>query len=152
MMNIVKGSTALVMLVLSTLGSWYEGSELRNKPWEWEYSTFFSRVINGQVTGQADISSLDHFIYAAKFKPLFPILMVVSGIYLLTFLFSFAVKHDRKKLKVYYGSLGMGLLLASCYSNNSPTIGLEIISWLLITVGLLNIGGFLWIGRRTREI
>jgi Domain of unknown function (DUF4306) len=39
---------------------------MKRYTWEWQYSAFFSKMFNGEVTEHADISQLDHFIYAAN--------------------------------------------------------------------------------------
>ncbi|MEN1970062.1 YjdJ family protein [Lentibacillus sp. N15] len=66
---------SLVLLVFSTLVTWYEGSAIREDPWNWKYTAFFSKMFNGEVANSSDISQLDHFIYAAKYSPIYPTLM-----------------------------------------------------------------------------
>ncbi|MDL4839489.1 DUF4306 domain-containing protein [Aquibacillus rhizosphaerae] len=78
MKYIIQYLLALIVLFLSSLAAWYEGSAIRDNPWEWNNSTFFSTLLNGEIKDTADISQLDHFIYAAKFSPIFPILIVCS--------------------------------------------------------------------------
>ena len=76
------------LLLISTVAAWYEGSAILDNPWEWKYSTPFSRLLNGEVHNNSDISQLDYFIYAAKFHPTFPVIMVIS-IYICLFLLDF---------------------------------------------------------------
>lgn len=65
----VQLGIVIVIFLLSTMASWYEGSNILTDSREWGYSTSFSKWLNGEVTGPNDISGLDHFIYAAKFSP-----------------------------------------------------------------------------------
>nr|WP_308447216.1 YjdJ family protein [Alkalihalobacterium chitinilyticum] len=74
---------AITSLLFSTFASWYEGSAILDNPWEWEYSTPFSQLLYGEIQNANQISQLDHFVYAAKFQPTFPLIMVISGLYLI---------------------------------------------------------------------
>lgn len=62
---------------------WFEGSEILDEPWKWKYSAHFSQVSDDEVMDAHDISNLDHFVYAAKFKPLFPFLMALTASYII---------------------------------------------------------------------
>ncbi|MEH7413847.1 YjdJ family protein [Neobacillus drentensis] len=68
-----------MMLCFSTFVAWYEGSNLVNDPFEWKYTAKVTHSIKGEITDYHQINQLDYFIYAAKFHPLFPILMLVSA-------------------------------------------------------------------------
>ncbi|MEI2663178.1 YjdJ family protein [Rossellomorea sp. LJF3] len=72
----------LLVFGFSTLVSWYEGSALLDHSWEWRYSAPFSEMVHGRVTGSNDIVALDFFVYAAKFSPLYPGVMITSASYL----------------------------------------------------------------------
>ena len=75
--------TAALFCMVFTYCTWYEGSEILDRPWEWKYSTHFTPVNDDQAMDADDISSFDYFVYAAKFKPLFPFLMVITAFYLI---------------------------------------------------------------------
>ena len=94
-----------VLLTGSTLAAWYEGSTILQKPWEWEYSTPISNFLHDGVQGSDQISQVDYFVYAAKFQPTFPIVMVISSIYF-TILIGFHFFKYRPKRFAYYLSFG----------------------------------------------
>ncbi|MFJ5771667.1 DUF4306 domain-containing protein [Psychrobacillus sp. NPDC093180] len=71
-------------LLLSTLIARYEGSAISYDSLEWGYSTPFTKLFNIEITRGSDISQLDYFVYAAKFQPLFPTIMMVSVLYILS--------------------------------------------------------------------
>lgn len=80
---LIKFGTASILFFLSIVVAWYEGSTILDNPWEWKYSTPFSRLLYGEVHSASDILQLDYFIYAAKFQPTYPVIMVISILYLL---------------------------------------------------------------------
>lgn len=114
---------AFLIFVFSALASWYEGSELRDLPWEWQHSAWFSKIFNDQITRSDDISQLDHFIYAAKFKPTFPILMVLSLIYIFTLTSYLLFRYNVKKLSMLLFGFGVLLFILGTVVADSPTIG-----------------------------
>ncbi|MBD7965930.1 DUF4306 domain-containing protein [Fictibacillus norfolkensis] len=75
MSYVIQFVLSVIVFLFSTFSAWYEGSELRDTWWEWKYSAIFSNWNHGTVTNVSQISGFDHFIYAAKFKQLFPILI-----------------------------------------------------------------------------
>jgi Domain of unknown function (DUF4306) len=136
---IIQYAIAIFTFLFSTFSAWYEGSELRDVQWEWNHSAIFSKWLNGTVTAPSDISGLDHFIYAAKFKPVFPILMTVSGLYLIALTATWLLKNQRNKLFMFFSILGLLLMLASSLTYQSPTKGLELFTLLFIVTGLMSI-------------
>ncbi|WP_078554408.1 YjdJ family protein [Bacillus alkalicellulosilyticus] len=128
---------ATVILIFSTFASWYEGSAILDNPWEWEYSTSFSQLTNGEVQNVKQISQLDHFVYAAKFQPTFPLIMVCSGLYLLL-LIGYQLYKSQIKLFIYFLSLLAGSLFVLSYSVfNSPTLGGQIFFYFGLVSGIL---------------
>jgi hypothetical protein len=138
MLFIFQYVLAFMLLAFSTFASWYEGSELRDIPWEWKYSAFFSKMFNGEVTESSDISQLDHFIYAAKFKPIFPMLMMFSLIYIFILSGYLLLKYNTKKLMVFHFCLGIMFLLLETMVSNSPTVGDKYFTSLFIISCVLN--------------
>ena len=130
---------ALLVFLFSAIVSWYEGSEILNQPWEWRYSTPFSHMLYGEVLSERDISQLDHFIYAAKFKPAFPAAMVVSGLYLLVLVGYYFLLVRQKQGKFFYFLfvIGGGLLFISCIFINSSTKGGEIFHYIWLASGII---------------
>ena len=99
---------ALFLLTFSLLGTWYEGSNILSNPFEWERSTPFSSLFSGSISSQTDISQLDFFVYASKFYPFFPTLMLLSLLYLITVFLVFTIKDRRKRnlfFNIYSGCL-----------------------------------------------
>ncbi|OOE12600.1 YjdJ family protein [Fictibacillus arsenicus] len=139
MTYIIQYGIAIFTFLFSTFSAWYEGSELRDVQWEWNHSAIISKWLNGAVTAPSDISGLDHFIYAAKFKPVFPILMAVSGLYIIILAATWLLRNQRNKLFMFLDILGLLLMLASLLTYQSPTKGLELFTMLFIVMGLLSI-------------
>ena len=129
-----------VLLIGSTLGAWYEGSAILHEPWEWEYSTPFSQIFNGEVHSSDQISQVDHFVYAAKFQPTFPIFMVLSSIYLIILIGYHFFRYRPKKFAYYLSFWGIIFLILSVLINNSPTIGGQILFYAGLLCGLLCLG------------
>ncbi|MDE5414277.1 YjdJ family protein [Alkalihalobacterium chitinilyticum] len=147
---------AITSLLFSTFASWYEGSAILDNPWEWKYSTPFSQLLYGDVQNINQISQLDHFVYAAKFQPTFPLIMLISGLYLLI-LIGYQLFKSRKIRFVYFLSLLAGTLFILSYLVfNSPTIGGQIFFYFGLTSGILCIVGaaiiyFILFKRNTNE-
>ncbi|MCA1062681.1 YjdJ family protein [Rossellomorea sp. AcN35-11] len=124
----------LLVFGFSSLFSWYEGSALLDDPWEWKYSTPFSQMIHGTVSMGEKIVEVDFFVYAAKFSPLFPSIMLLSASYLLV-LFGYRLfKHP--VFSLYLCMFGIMYLLISATIASSPTTGGDILFWLFVSNGL----------------
>lgn len=137
--NIIFLTGAFLVFIFSTLASWYEGGQLRDISWEWKYSAVFSTWLNGPVNEADDILAIDHFVYAAKFEPLFPLLMAASLLFIIFQLSAWLLK-DRKTTHIIFLSLmAVGLLLMSAMLLNSPTIGLALFSGFFGLSGLLTL-------------
>lgn len=133
--------------LFSTFAAWYEGSEIRSEPWEWGYSAVFSKMIHGEVKTESDLIALDHFVYEAKFKPFFPVLMVLSFLGLFTLIVSYFNKKNAIHMMLYFCVIGVILLILSLLLSSSPTVGLTFFSRLFLGMGSVSIGWavILWI-------
>lgn len=138
MKYIIQYSLALILLVFSTFAAWYEGSAIRENPWEWKYTTFFSKIFNGVIANNSDISQLDHFIYAAKFNPIYPILMILSLSYILILSGYLLLKNDIKKMNIFLFSFGMIHVLLGITVSDSPTIGGKYFTVIFLTIGIVS--------------
>ena len=136
MSYVIQFVLAVIVFLFSTFSAWYEGSELRDTWWEWKYSAMFSNWKHGTVTNVSEISGFDHFIYAAKFKPLYPILMTISLLYILVLLATWLLRNHTNKLSLFFSLLGLTLFLASSLTFRSPTMGLEWFTWLFLLAGM----------------
>ena len=122
----IQFGLAFILFLFSTLASWYEGSEILNWPSEWKYTAFFSQL-NGEIVHASDISPLDHFIYAIKFRPTFPLLMFLSGSYLLILIGYLFLKQHHKYFAYFLFLFSVILIVSSTFISNSPTSGAKII-------------------------
>lgn len=130
----------IVLLVFSTLGAWYEGSEILDRPSEWKYSTPFTHLFSGGINDPTDISVIDYFVYAAKFKPIYPLLMLINSVYLLTLLAYVCLKQYKKGFTIFNFILGGLLILFSLVLYNSRTEGAQFIFYVSLVIGILYIG------------
>lgn len=67
---------SLTILPFAFYFSMYEGSALLEDQFEWKNSAKVSASA-GEVTKTGDINQMDFFIYAAKFRPFFPIVTTI---------------------------------------------------------------------------
>ncbi|MCH4826738.1 DUF4306 domain-containing protein [Planococcus halocryophilus] len=128
---------ALIFFAVATFLSLYEGSQLDDVSWEWPYSAIFSNWLNGGVESAADILTIDYLVYAAKFEPLFPIIMFISAFILLLQLASWIFRKNKIALSVFYLACGVGLFVVSGVFMSSPTVGLEIFSRIFFVFGIV---------------
>ncbi|WP_342598069.1 YjdJ family protein [Psychrobacillus sp. FSL H8-0483] len=126
-----------LILCTATFIAWYEGSAIMNHPWEWKYSTPFTKLFNMDIMDGHDISQLDYFVYAAKFQPLFPAIMMVSGIYILCVIGYYLLKCNYDWTIGYFGLIGCILLVVSGLIYNSPTNGGRIFFWITSVCGFI---------------
>nr|WP_255352985.1 YjdJ family protein [Sporosarcina sp. ZBG7A] len=130
---------ALMLLAFSTFIAWYEGSAIRDVPWEWKHTAFFSNVLNGQVTNNSDISQLDYFIYAAKFHPVYPILILFSLSYIVTLSGYLLLKNYIKRLTVFLSVISMIYVLLGLTIYSSPIVGGKYLTFVFLFIGLVNL-------------
>lgn len=147
----IQYAFTLSVLVFSTFVAWYEGSELRDNPWEWKHSAIFSHMLYGSVTDSQDISQLDHFIYAAKFKPAFPILMALSFVYVVTLTGYVLLRRDVRKLTVFCFAFGVLLFVLGAVVANSPTEGGHYFTVLFMTGCLLHVLASFWLSIKLKR-
>jgi Domain of unknown function (DUF4306) len=147
MSYVIQLVLSVIVFLFSTFSAWYEGSELRDTQWEWKYSAIFSKWKHETVTNVSEISGFDHFIYAAKFKPLFPILMTISLLYILVLLATWLLRNHTNKLSLFFTILGLTLFVSSSLTFRSPTIGLEWFTWLFLLLGMSSfvVSVILWV-------
>ncbi len=129
----------IFMLALSTFFAWYEGSAITDISWEWKYSTPFSKLFNIEIVNGHDISQLDYFVYAAKYQPLFPVIMLISIFYLVNVVGHYLITHQPKRGLVFGGLISCIILLFSSFVFNSPTAGGRIFFWIILIIGFINI-------------
>ncbi|MEC0347226.1 DUF4306 domain-containing protein [Peribacillus frigoritolerans] len=130
---------AALSFMVFTFCTWYEGSEILDRPWEWKYSTHFTHINDKQAIDAVDISNFDHFVYAVKFKPLFPLLMVLAASYLIILTGYILFKRRIKKMALFLLGFGVLFLFSSGFVSNSPTVGGNIFQAFFLIGGMIAI-------------
>jgi hypothetical protein len=130
---------AALFFMVFTFCTWYEGSEILDRPWEWKYSTHFTQVNDEQAMDAVDISNFDHFVYAAKFKPLFPLLMVLAASYIIILSGYILFKRRIKKMALFLLGFGVFFLFSSGFVSHSPTVGGNIFQAFFLIGGMIAI-------------
>jgi len=130
---------AALFFMVFTFCTWYEGSEILDRPWEWKYSTHFTHVNDEQAIDAVDISNFDHFVYAAKFKPLFPLLMVLAAAYIIILSGYILFKRRIKNMALFLLGFGVLFLFSSGFVSHSPTVGGNIFQAFFLIGGMIAI-------------
>lgn len=133
----IQFGLASILLILSTGATWYEGSTIVEKPWEWKHTAIFSQMVHGQVENVNDILPIDHFVYAAKFAPTFPLLMLLSATYFVILLGYILLKHKGRIFSYFLSALGVLFVILSGFISKSPTTGLKIFFVSFLLIGIL---------------
>ena len=136
---IIQSFLALMAFIFAALASWYEGSAILDESWEWKHTAFLSEMVNGPVKQASDILPIDYFVYAAKFLPTFPLIMLLSGTYFLILIGYILLKRNDKMLSYFLSSIGVIFLVLSGFVSNSPTIGLKIFFISFLLIGMISI-------------
>jgi Domain of unknown function (DUF4306) len=122
----------VVVLFFSLFTTLFEGSEIVDRPFEWEYSTPFS----GYVADGSDISKLDYFVYAIKFKPTYPIVLAISLLYLLVVAGHLFI--NRKQFyRLYLPILTVLQFICGGLMFSSTTSGAQLLSHVFIACGIV---------------
>lgn len=148
---IIQFGLASILLILSTGATWYEGSTILEKPWEWKHTAIFSQMANGQLENLNDILPIDHFVYAAKFAPTFPLLMLLSATYLIILVGYILLKRKDRAFSYFLSGVGVVFLILSGFVSKSPTTGLKIffVSFLLIGILAVAIALLIFFNKKT---
>lgn len=142
---------ALIFFAIAAFFSLYEGSQLDDVSWEWPHSAIFSNWLNGRVTSADDILTIDYLVYAAKFEPLFPVVMFISGMILFLQLSFWAFKERKTALSVFLMIFAILLLILSGSLMASPTVGFELFSRLFQASGVLLMMGCIFFLIKARK-
>ncbi|MBT2602970.1 DUF4306 domain-containing protein [Bacillus sp. ISL-53] len=134
---IIQILLSVIFLAISSIASWYEGSEILERPWEWENTAHFSHMFNAEVTNVNDISELDFFVYSAKIKPVFPFIMIISFLYLIILIGKILLRDHKKGFNIFLAILGCLLLIPCLFLINSPTTGGKVFMFTFSLTGLM---------------
>jgi hypothetical protein len=118
---IFQFGAAFVVFLFSATAAWYEGSALLDHPLEWKNTTPFTQLFHGPVQSGVDILQWDFFIYAAKNQPTYPMIMLISGLYLLLFCGYYLFKRVKKWYAYYLFMLCGGLFILSYFHFDSSS-------------------------------
>lgn len=121
---------------IATFASWYEGSELVDNSFEWEHTAVFTSWIHDGEVERGNISQLDYFVYSIKFKPIFPIIMMVSLMYMV-FAIGQKLLQPGIKQNIFISILGAILLTGAGLISGSPTSGAKVFMMSQLLVGTL---------------
>ncbi|MDN4492815.1 YjdJ family protein [Ureibacillus aquaedulcis] len=127
----------IFIFVVTSFIAWYEGSAITENTLEWRYSTPFTKLFNIEISNGADISQLDFFVYAVKFQPLFPTIMIISLLYILSVTGFYLIKSNSKWAIGFLGTISFIMLSISGLTFNSTTSGGDIYFWITSLGGLL---------------
>ncbi|MGG1676080.1 DUF4306 domain-containing protein [Neobacillus sp. NRS-1170] len=130
----------LSLIFFAAIATWYEGSELIDNSWEWQYSAPFSKMLNGEINGKQDISQLDYLFYAVKFKPVFPTVLLLSSLYFFILSGYMFLRSNHKIFCYFLSIVGIVLIIPSIFLSSSPTIGAGIIRNILLLTSVLILG------------
>ena len=150
----IQLSIALFAFIFSALATWYEGSKILDVPREWKHTAIFSEIVNGPVKEANDILTIDYFVYAAKFLPTFPLIMFLSGSYILILIGFIVLKRRTKMFSYFLTSIGLLFLVLSGFVSDSPTLGLNVFFISFLFIGILSLGIALvrLFNKKTKEI
>nr|WP_161485675.1 DUF4306 domain-containing protein [Gracilibacillus phocaeensis] len=113
----------------------YEGSFLLMDNTEWNSSTKFTHFLYTNPNLPTDIVNVDFFIYAIKFRPVFPVISLVCllyGLYIL--LRGLETKYQFiRKLRYLLGGL---FIVAAFWMFSTLTVGTILFSTIVFIVGL----------------
>lgn len=132
---------AFIFFAVAAFFSLYEGSQLDDVSWEWPHSAIFTNWLNGSVSSADDILTIDYLVYAAKFEPLFPIVMFVSGMIVFLQLAFWVFRGKKVGLSVFLLLAALVLLVGSGVLMASPTDGLQLFSGIFLGSGVLMAAG-----------
>ena len=130
---------AIMFFCIATFASWYEGSELVDNSFEWKNTAVFTSWIHDGEVERGNISQLDYFVYSIKFKPIFPIIMMVSFIYMV-FAIGQKLLQPGIKQNLFVSILGVILLVGAGLLSGSPTPGAKVFMMSQLLVGTFLIG------------
>ncbi|WP_191991936.1 DUF4306 domain-containing protein [Bacillus aerolatus] len=115
----------------------YQTNRLKNDEGEWKHSAIFTKQFSEGTVSTGDISALDYFVYAAKFKPAFPLLMMISGVYLFILAGFILLKRNDRKLVLFLALAGVLRACLSSVVSQSPTVGGAVMNMALKSGGVL---------------
>ena len=141
------------VFLFSSLAAWYEGSGIIENSLEWKYSTPISTFLGIEIETGKEIVVLDYFVYAIKFKPFFPLLMLLCSIYMIVITLVLIGRANNQlalKLAFAYGLLN--LAVSTLFYKATTTGGIAFFYILLLNAILtILISKFLYIQSKQKQ-
>lgn len=134
---------AFVFFAVAAFFSLYEGSQLDDVSWEWPHSAIFTNWLNGSVSSADEILTIDYLVYAAKFEPLFPVIMFLSGMIVFLQLAFWLFRGKKMAFSIFLLFPAAMLFVCSGALMASPTEGLQLFSNIFLGSGILILIGCL---------
>lgn len=125
--NFIQLVIAFGFSIPSFFFSLYEGSHLILDSFDWVHTTKFTHFINANPNLPSDISNVDFFIYAVKFRPFFPIVFLITFLYGL-FLLLLILQKKYEFVNKISMLLGLILMIVSVFLFSTLTIGTTLFS------------------------
>lgn len=126
-----------ILFLVAAICALYEGSAVRDIPWEWAYTTPFSQLFGISIVTGQEVSQLDFLVYAVKYQPVFPILMLISLCYSYFVLRHWVVRHYPKAGQLLTVVVSVLFIGASIFLFHATTGGI-LLFWLLLGMALIN--------------
>lgn len=111
------------VFIFSTIVAWYEGSGIIDHSIQWKYSTPFTKLFGVSIMDGKDILMLDYFVYSIKFQPTFPILMLLSAVYMTLIIIIYISKFNNKLSDIFFIIVVITLLFLSVFFIGASTTG-----------------------------
>ncbi|PPA70822.1 DUF4306 domain-containing protein [Jeotgalibacillus proteolyticus] len=144
----LKTGVLMIILAIAAFAAWVDGSALLDDPWDWQHTALFSQFFHGSISAEHQISQLDFFLYSAKFRPFYPVLMIISSLGLIVLSAYHLLKKEPKRFAYFLFVMSAGAFALSYGISSSPTVGGFIFFLLWLASGILFILSAAWILRK----
>lgn len=128
-----------MVLLFSTVAAWYEGSAIIEHSLEWDYSTPFTHLLDIEILTGKEIVVFDYFVYAIKFQPFFPMVILISLLYMIGLTLFLVGKKNINQGMIIAFVIGLLCLGASSMFYNATTFGGSLFFYTLLISAILTI-------------
>lgn len=128
-----------VVLLFSTVAAWYEGSAIIENSLEWEYSTPVTHLLGIETLTGKEIVVFDYFVYAIKFQPFFPMMILISLLYIASLTLFLVGKRNMNQGILLSFVIGLLYLGASALFYDATTLGGSLFFYTLLLSAVLTI-------------
>ncbi|SOC39830.1 DUF4306 domain-containing protein [Ureibacillus acetophenoni] len=128
-----------VVLLFSTVAAWYEGSAIVENSLEWDYSTPFTHLLGTEILTGKEIFVFDYFVYAIKFQPFFPMIILICLLYMASLTLILVGKRNINQGMLLAFVIGLLCLGASSMFYDATTLGGSLFFYTLLLSAVLTI-------------